>query len=132
MAMIPYEQTGNAVGGYSDLATATTAAVTVQIVDGLDMTLEADRTLWINGSLKYTATISNVSGVDYTTPNLTFTLNPAVVTFVADSVKINGINAAEGSGSGEYENTGVNLIVHLNTIADSAPDTTVEYSVIRT
>ena len=132
MAMTPYEQTGNAIGGYPDLATATTAAVTVQIVDGLDMTLEADRTLWMNGPLKYTATISNVSGVDYNTPNLTFKLNPSIVTFVSGSVKINGIDAVEGSGIGEYENTGVNLIVHLNTIADGAPDTTVEYSVIRT
>ena len=131
MSITPYEQTGNLFGGYRDVDTAITEAVTVQLVDGLDMTLEADRTHWINGSLKYTATISNISGVDYTTPNLTFTLSPSVVTFVADSVKINGVDAIEGSGIGEYENSDGKLIVHLNTIEDGDPDTTVEYSVVR-
>lgn len=132
MSTTPYEQTGNAFGSYSDIDTAITAAVTVQLVDGLDMTLESDRTYWVNGFLKYTATISNVSGVAFTTPDLNFTLSPSVVTFVSDSVKINGIDAAEGSNIGEYEYNDGNLTVHLNTIADGAPDTTVEYSVTRT
>ena len=132
MSTTPYEQIGNMLGGFSDMDTAITEAVTVQLVDGLDMTLEADRTHWINGSLKYTATISNISGVDYTTPNLTFTLSPSIVTFVEGSVKINGTDVAEGSSLGEYENIDGKLIVHLDTIADGDPQTIVEYSVIRT
>lgn len=132
MAITPYEQTGDVVGGYSDLDTAITAAVTIQLVDGLDMTLEADRTHWINGSLNYLATISNESGVDYTTPSLTFTLSPSIVTFVPGSVKINDMDAAEGSSPGEYEISNGKLIVHLNTIADGDPDTIVEYTVVRT
>ena len=131
MATTPYEQLGNALGGYPDVDTAMTAAVTVQLVDGLDMTLEADRTYWVNGPLKYTATISNASGVSYTTPDLTLALNLSIVTFVADSVKINGADAAEGTDAGEYEYNSGQLIVHLDTIADGDPDTTVEYSVTR-
>ena len=132
MATTPYEQTGDVVGGYPYADTAMTAAVTVQLVDGLDIRLETNRTYWVNGVLKYTATISNQSGLDYTTPNLTFTLNPSTVVFIKDSVKVNGTDAQEGTGIGEYENTDGKLIVHLNTIADSDPDITVEYSVTRT
>ena len=132
MAITPYEQTSDAIGGYPDVDTAMTAAVTVQLVDGLDMTLEADRTLWINGPLKYTATISNASGVSYTTPDLTFTLNPLIVTFITDSVKINGTDATTGTAPGEYEYNSGQLVIHLDTIADGDPDTTVEYSVTRT
>ena len=131
MAITAYEQTGNALGAYPDVETAITAAVTVQLVDGLDITLEADRTYWINGVLKYTAKVSNSSGVAFTTPDLIFSLSPTAMTFVDDSVKINDINAPEGTQLGQYEYSNSKLIVHLNTIADGSPDTTVEYSVTR-
>lgn len=131
MSITPYEQTSNALGGYPDMGTAMTAAITIQLVDGLDMTLEADRTYWVNGLLKYAATISNTSGVAYTTPNITFALDTSIMTFVDESVKINGIDAEEGTDFGEYEYSDGKLIVHLNTIADGDPDTMIEYSVIR-
>lgn len=131
MATTPYEQIGAALGGYPDVDTGITAAVTVQLVDGLDMTLEADREFWVNGPLTYTATISNASGVSYTAPDLTVVLNTSVVTFTAGSVKINGVVAAEGTDPGEYEYSSGTLIAHLDDIDDGDPDNTVEYSVTR-
>jgi len=131
MATTPYEQTVDAFGGYPYVDTAMTAAVTVQLVDGLNMNLETDRTYWVNGLMKYTATISNSSGVDFTDPDLTFALNPTVMTFVEDSVKISGSSAQQGTEPGEYEYSNNNLLVHLDTITDGTSGITVEYSVSR-
>ncbi|MDR2932552.1 MAG: hypothetical protein LBV27_05535 [Oscillospiraceae bacterium] len=132
MALTPYEQITNAVGGYPDVDTGVTAAVTVQLVDGLTMALAADRQFWVNGPLTYTATIDNTSGVVYTTPDVTFILEPSVVSFTAGSVKIDDVVAAEGTDPGEYEYTEATstLVVHLDTVADAA-STKVEYQVER-
>ena len=95
--------------------TVTSNTLEVSLINGLTAVKSADKTSWADGELTYTLTISNTTGQTYTTPVITDTLDTSLVTFVPDSVTING-SAATSSEYTYNEGTGL-LTVNLSDIA---------------
>ena len=60
------------------------------IIGGLTVVKSADKAVWVSGVLTYTITVENLASEDYVTPTLTDTLDISQVSFVANSVMVNG------------------------------------------
>lgn len=98
----------------------------VKLVDGLTLTLEADKNYWKDGNLKYTITLNNATDVNYENVKLTDVLDTTYISFVEDSVKINDIEAT----SSEYEyNDGTNTLTINLASVDAQNKTTITFSV---
>jgi len=82
---------GNATGTYdSDLIDIASAPLNTTIVNGLSITKTADQSVWVTGPLTYTITITNDAANDFENPTITDTLDPTLITLVANSVQYNG------------------------------------------
>lgn len=82
-----------ASGTYNGVLTALSSkTVTVRMIDGLNMSYEADKTVWGDGThLKYTIKIVNNAAHDYVAPTIaTDAFATTICTIVADSVTLNG------------------------------------------
>lgn len=121
--------TASATGNYNDIPTTITSDVsTVTLLNGLTITKAADKQVWADGLLTYTLTIKNEEGVEYTNPVITDILDGTLVTFVPDSVTINGVKAtSEQYTYNEETNT---LTINLASIAASST-TTVTFQVTK-
>ena len=98
----------------------------VKLVDGLTLTLEADKNYWKDGNLKYTITLNSATDVNYENVKLTDVLDTTYISFVEDSVKINDIEAT----SSEYEyNDGTNTLTINLASVDAQNKTTITFSV---
>ena len=82
----------------------------VKLVDGLTLTLVADKTYWNDGNLKYTITLDNAKDVPYENVTLTDVLSNAYITFVNDSV-------AAQSSEFNYEESNHTLTINLASVA---------------
>lgn len=86
--------TVRAVGNYDSIPTAiTSTASVVTMISGLTITKTADKQVWAEGNLTYTIKIDNQSGKTYTEPKITDELDTTKVTFVENSVTIDGSTA---------------------------------------
>ena len=95
--------------------TLTSNTLEVNVINGLTAVKSADKTSWADGELTYTLTINNTTGQTYTSPVITDTLDTTLVTFVPDSVTINGSTAT--SSQYTYNNSNGLLTVNLSDIA---------------
>ena len=95
--------------------TLTSNTLEVNVINGLTAVKSADKTSWADGALTYTLTINNTTGQTYTSPVITDTLDTTLVTFVPDSVTINGSTAT--SSQYTYNNSNGLLTVNLSDIA---------------
>lgn len=95
--------------------TLTSNTLEVNVINGLTAVKSADKTSWADGKLTYTLTINNTTGQTYTSPVITDTLDTTLVTFVPDSVTING--SAATSSQYTYNNSNGLLTVNLSDIA---------------
>lgn len=97
-----------AEGTYNSIPTSLTSNTSVvNLIDGLTLSLSADKQNWINGTLTYTITLSNQTTTSYQNPVISDTLDTSLVTFVEDSVTINETKAS----SSEYSyDTGTNTL----------------------
>ena len=95
--------------------TLTSNTLGVNVINGLTAVKSADKTSWADGELTYTFTINNTTGQTYTSPVITDTLDTTLVTFVPDSVTING--SAATSSQYTYNNSNGLLTVNLSDIA---------------
>lgn len=83
--------TAKAVGNYNNIPTAiTSVASVVTMVSGLTITKTADKTVWAEGDLTYTIKIDNQAEKPYTSPKITDEIDTSKVTFVENSVTIDG------------------------------------------
>ena len=102
----------SALGNYNSIPTSITSdAVLVTMISGLTITKSADKTVWADGNLTYTIKIDNQTNETYTDPVLTDILNGTLVTFVDESVTIDGVKASESEYS--YESGTSTLTVTL-------------------
>ena len=68
--------TVNGTGTYDSVPIALISNTSVvKLVDGLTLTLEADKTYWKDGNLKYTITLDNATDVNYENVKLTDVLD---------------------------------------------------------
>ena len=95
--------------------TLTSNTLEVNVINGLTAVKSADKTFLADGELTYTLTINNTTGQTYTSPVITDTLDTTLVTFVPDSVTING--SAATSSQYTYNNSNGLLTVNLSDIA---------------
>lgn len=95
--------------------TLTSNTLGVNVINGLTAVKSADKISWADGELTYTLTINNTTGQTYTSPVITDTLDTTLVTFVPDSVTING--SAATSSQYTYNNSNGLLTVNLSDIA---------------
>lgn len=108
--------TVRAVGNYDNIPTAiTSTASVVTMISGLTITKTADKQVWAEGNLTYTIKIDNQSEKTYTEPKITDELDTTKVTFVENSVTIDGVSA----DTSKYSLSSNTLTITLDDIAAS-------------
>lgn len=114
--------TATVLGEYNNIPTSISSqALVVTMIDGLTVTKTADKMIWADGILTYTILVDNKATETYTSPKITDILNTTLVSFVSDSVTIDGVKA-ETSKYTYDESTGT-LTINLDDIAPSANST---------
>lgn len=117
----------NVTGTYNSLPTSLTSeAVVVSVIDGLTMTKEADKASWANGPLTYTITVKNETDTSYVSPVITDVLDTSLVSFIENSVYINGVLADDTKYS--YDASTKTLTINLEDITANG-STTVTFQV---
>ena len=84
------------LGNYNEIPTSISSqALVVAMIDGLTVTKTADKMVWADGVLTYTIEVENKALESYTSPIITDVLDISLVSFVNDSVTIDGTKAEE-------------------------------------
>lgn len=106
------------LGEYNSIPTSISSqALVVTLIDGLTVTKSADKMVWADGFLTYTIDVDNKTTVSYTSPVITDVLDTSLVSFVADSVTINGEKADSSKYS--YNDATGTLTINLSDISPS-------------
>ena len=112
-----------AVGNYNSVPTTITSNVSVvNLVDGLSITKEADKTNWVDGNLTYTIVVKNDAESSYEKPVVTDIIDTTSVDFVDGSVTIDGTPATNGSQY-SYDSSTHTLTINLNDVLPSSSST---------
>ncbi len=82
--------TGLYAGGSAPLQSE---PLTTILLSGLNIEKAADRDVWTSGALTFTVTITNEEALSYTDVTLAEELDPALVTLVPGSARVNGVPA---------------------------------------
>lgn len=107
--------TVSALGSYNSIPTSITSeAVLVTMISGLTITKTADKPVWADGALTYTIKVDNQASETYTAPVVTDILNGTLVSFVNDSVTIDGVKATSSEYS--FESSTNTLTITLTDI----------------
>lgn len=111
--------TATVLGNYNNIPTEiSTQALVVTMITGLTVSKTADKMVWSEGVLTYTITINNEAEETYTSPVITDMLDTNLITFVNDSITVDGIKL-ENSKYTWDESTG-KLTITLSDIEKSA------------
>lgn len=114
--------TATSVGNYNNISTALTSNTSVvNIIEGLTLIKEADKTNWSGGNLKYTITVNNQTDKTYEKPVITDVIDTDLVEFINGSVIINGIEAS--TSQYRYNNDTHTLSVDLDDVTPSSIST---------
>ena len=107
-----------ATGNYDNIPTSISSdALVVVMIDGLKITKEADKMVWADGALTYTITIDNTTEKTYAAPVVTDTLDISLVSFVPNSVTVDGTALEESSYT--YDEASGLLTINLTDILAS-------------
>lgn len=78
-------------GNYNNIPTSLTSNVsTVNMISGLTLTIDASQKNWATGYLTYTVEVNNETNISYESPVITDVIDDQLVTFIEDSVTVNG------------------------------------------
>lgn len=114
--------TATSVGNYNNISTALTSNTSVvNIIEGLTLIKEADKTNWSGGNLKYIITVNNQTDKTYEKPVITDVIDTDLVEFINGSVTINGIEAS--TSQYRYNNDTHTLSVDLDDVTPSSIST---------
>ena len=114
--------TATSVGNYNNISTALTSNTSVvNIIEGLTLIKEADKTNWSGGNLKYIITVNNQTDKTYEKPVITDVIDTDLVEFINGSVTINGIEAS--TSQYRYNNDTQTLSVDLDDVTPSSIST---------
>lgn len=84
------------LGNYNEIPTSISSqALVVAMIDGLTVTKKADKMVCADEVLTYTIEVENKALESYTSPIITDILDISLVSFVNDSVTIDGTKAEE-------------------------------------
>ena len=109
------KNTVSATGNINETATLINSNTNlVTLLSGLTIEKTADKTIWADGLLTYTITITNQTNYAYVKPVVTDILDTTLVNFVADSVTIEGVKAT--SEEATYDAGTGTLTVNLSDI----------------
>lgn len=116
-----------AEGTYNSVPTSLTSNTSVvNLIDGLTLTIKADKQNWINGVLTYTITLSNQTNTAYEKPVISDILDTNLVSFVEDSVTINETKAS--SSDYTYDSSTNTLKITLTEVSANT-DTNIKFQV---
>lgn len=114
--------TATVLGEYNNIPTSISSqALVVTMIDGLTVTKTADKMIWADGILTYTILVDNKATETYASPKITDILNTTLVSFVSDSVTIDGVKATTDKYT--YDESTGTLTINLDNIAPSASST---------
>ena len=114
--------TATVLGEYNNIPTSISSqALVVTMIDGLTVTKTADKMIWADDILTYTILVDNKATETYTSPKITDILNTTLVSFVSDSVTIDGVKATTDKYT--YDESTGTLTINLDDIAPSANST---------
>lgn len=127
--MSELNNTATVLGNYNGIPTAITSNVSVvNLVDGLTLTKEADKTNWIDGVLTYTIVLDNQAENTYEKPIITDIIDTTNVSFVDGSVTIDGAKATQSQYT--YNNDTHTLTINLDDVSPSS-SSTLEFQVTK-
>ena len=111
-------------GNYNSVPTSLTSNTSVvNIIEGLTLTKEADKTNWGSGNLMYTITVDNQTNKTYESPTITDVIDTSLVEFVNDSVMVDGVKSTNYN----YDEGNHTLTVQLNDVTPSSSSTLTFY-----
>lgn len=114
------KNTVSATGTYNNIPTEITSdVVLVTMLSGLTIAKTADKTIWADDYLTYTITITNNTSQTYATPVVKDVVDTNLVTFVNESVTIDGAKAE----TSEYSFEGNTLTINLKDLAPNGTST---------
>lgn len=114
------KNTVSATGTYNNIPTEITSdVVLVTMLSGLTITKTADKTIWADDYLTYTITITNNTSQTYATPIVKDVVDTNLVTFVNESVTMDGAKAE----TSEYSFEGNTLTINLKDLAPNGTST---------
>lgn len=106
------------LGNYNEIPTSISSqALVVAMIDGLTVTKTADKMVWADGVLTYTIEVDNKALESYTSPTITDVLDISLISFVNDSVTIDGAKAEESKYT--YNDADGTLTISIPDIAAS-------------
>lgn len=106
------------LGNYNEIPTSISSqALVVAMIDGLTVTKTADKIVWADGVLTYTIEVDNKALESYTSPTITDVLDISLISFVNDSVTIDGAKAEESKYT--YNDADGTLTISIPDIAAS-------------
>lgn len=109
-------------GTYDSIPTSIASNTSVvNLVDGLTLSIDADKKNWLSGNLTYTITLNNQTNLVYTNVSLKDVLDVTKIGFVTGSVKINDVEATSSEYS--YDDGTNTLTVNLDNVAESSTTT---------
>lgn len=107
------ENTVTSNGTYENVPISLTSNTSVvKILDGLTLTIEADKAYWKDGYLTYTITLKNETDNPYTALVLSDTLDTSLIELVDGTLMIDGAYAQ----SSEYTYTSKTLTINLDEV----------------
>lgn len=110
------------LGNYNSIPTQITSEVlVVSMISGLTVTKTADKMVWGDGKLTYTIEVNNQTNVDYTNPVITDELDITLIKFVADSIKVNGVEL--DSSKYTYDDSSGKLTITIDDVGASQKST---------
>lgn len=116
-------------GNYNSIPTSLTSNTSVvNIIDGLSLTINADKENWVDGYLTYTLVLDNQAEETYVSPTITDIIDSTYAKFVADSVTIDSVKATSSQYS--YDDANHKLTITLTDLAVSS-NVTVKFMVER-
>lgn len=119
------ENTVTSSGTYDSVPISLTSNTSVvKILDGLTLTIAADKTYWKDGNLTYTVTLKNETDNPYEAAVLSDAFDTSLIELVESTITIDGVAAT----SGEYTYTAPNLSITLDQVAAQG-EKVVKYSV---
>lgn len=106
------------LGNYNEIPTSISSQpLVVAMIDGLTVTKTADKMVWADGVLTYTIEVDNKALESYTSPTITDVLDISLISFVNDSVTIDGAKAEESKYT--YNDADGTLTISIPDIAAS-------------
>jgi len=109
-------------GSYNAVPLSITSDVlVVTMLNGLTVTKKADKMMWADGNLTYTIVVTNDAEETFTTPIITDNLDKNLITFVNESITIDGTSAS--SDKYNYDEATGKLTINLEDITASSSRT---------